>query len=250
VKISKDWLLKVAKISAIDADIRLEEFKKYTTLEPEQKNYKLSKIKEVWPEAEYFDIGEDEGLVGKLDDNFVVIFRGTDSLWDWVTNFLFGFQVIPYKSTGTNPKIKVHSGFLGSYILARDYIQKKFKESGLKKAFVYGHSKGGAVASLCAVDLQYNFPDADIGCATIGMPRLGNDEFKRSFEGRIPDMIRIERASDLVPQLPPELFGFRHIGNFIHVGPARKGWLGDTKDHGWGHYTEDMQKDLKDGLLS
>jgi len=244
MKLSKDTILKLNLISKSDADFRLAEFKRYKTFEPDSAHYPFESMKAIWPEGEYFDYKNIEGFCGDFLDGFYIMFRGTDSLWGWITNFMFSKKVIPYE--GTNPKIKVHNGFLKDYLVIRDFVHKKIKETDKEKIYVHGHSKGAALTVLCALDIQYNFPEKEIGSFGIGTPKIGNEEFVRSFNGRLPDFINIENGSDLIPQIPPRFFGYRHVENKIHIGKERRCCIGTHKDHNWQKYYDNMEKDLVD----
>lgn len=241
--LTKEQILLSSKISATDADIRLAEFNKYKTLEPNKRLYDLNRIKAVFPNANYFDIGTIEGLYGQIDDYLFITFRGSDSLWDWVKNFIFFKKIIPYK--GTNPKIRVHTGFLNNYKSVRDFVHKIVKESSLKKVVIFGHSMGGAVSTLAALDIQYNFKDVEVGCIVIGCPKLGNDAFKKSFERRLPDYKRVDYGSDIVPQVPPKCFGFAELEKFHHIGPERKKGIGSSKDHSWNLYNQALIDEIE-----
>ena len=248
MKLSKKDIITLNDISKKDADIRMREFHSFLNLEPSFENYDFNEIKELWPEAEYFDIKHIEGLCGVMDGRSVFIFRGTDSLVGWITNVMFGKKVIPYD--GTNPEIKVHNGFLQDYLLVRDYIHTKVKEYNTKEILIHGHSKGAAISALCALDLQYNFSDKEIGCFVIGMPRVGNAAFKKSFEGRLPNFTRATYGSDLVPQLPPHCFGFEHLNSFIQLGPERRRGIGKISHHDYNKYNEALKNELKDEKYS
>lgn len=241
MKLDKDYIVDMNNISATDADIRYAEFIQYKNLEPEKKNYRFNIIQKLWPEAEYFDKKNIEGFCGEYKGKYLIIFRGTDSLRDWITNFMFFRKCIPYK--GTNPKIKVHSGFLKDYLEVRDFIHKKVENTKLD-IVVHGHSKGAAITGLCALDLQYNFPNKNIAAVALGMPRIGNKEFKRSFDGRLPDFLRADYGSDIIPQIPPKIFGFRHVGNFIQLGKKRRWGVGTKKHHNWRLYYIGLNYDL------
>jgi len=243
MKLTKQQVIKFAAISAADADVRLMEFNKYHTFEPNPSLQDRQKVWALWPQAQYFDIGSIEGWTGEFEDGLLIIVRGTDSITDWARDFMFGKKVIPYN--GTNPKILVHDGFLRSYKLIRSYIQKIVSESKSEKVYFFGHSLGAAVIALAALDIQYNFPQKQIGAIAIGMPNIGNLEFKKSFEKRLPDFTRIENGSDLIPLLPPLSWGWSQIGHFIHVGSPRKKWP-SKPDHNWNLYLESMKTDLKD----
>lgn len=249
MKLKKEFIIAANKISALDADIRLAEFKKHRTLEPRVENYRFDLIHTLWPEAEYFDKRNIEGFCGPFMGKFLVIFRGTDSLWGWITNFMLSKKVIPYQETGTNPKIRVHNGFLRDYLIIRDYIHQKMKETDIKEVVFHGHSKGGSIAALAALDVQYNFPDKEIGAFVVGMPRIGNREFKESFESRLPKFTRCDYGSDLIPQIPFKWMGFTDLGHFIQLGPKRRWGIGKKSDHNWQLYYSGLVETLKDDEL-
>ena len=50
-----------------------------------------------------------------------------------------------------------------------------------------GHSLGGALATLAAIDLQKAFRFAHMHCYTFGAPRTGNHAFANEFEREVPD---------------------------------------------------------------
>lgn len=248
MKLSKDFIIKANFISLSDARIRLSEFKKYKNLKPYSDKYPINDIKAIWSDANFFHIDGVEGLYGKLDDKLLFVFRGTDSLFDWALNFMFSKKVIPYEKNGINKKIRVHYGFFKSYMKVRSFIHDIVKKNEGNEIVFHGHSRGASIAALAALDVQFNFNEKSIGAFVIGMPRLGNDTFKKSFEKRLPDFTRIDYGSDLMPQIPPECFGYTHLNNFIHLGPERKKGIGTTKDHDGEKYMEALKNELKDKL--
>ncbi len=54
-----------------------------------------------------------------------------------------------------------------------------------KPLYVAGHSMGGALATLCAIDLKFAFGIPDVRVYTYGSPRVGNDIFARFFAANI-----------------------------------------------------------------
>jgi triacylglycerol lipase len=229
VKPTKAQILRAATISDKDVELRLEEFRTYKTLAPHPGLQHLGEMKVEWPDGKYFDIVNVEGWYGLEGDTLFIIFRGSDSLFDWIRNFLVCKKVIPY--SGTNPKVRVHEGFLEDYKSVRDFFHSEVMVTKAKKILVYGHSMGAAMAALCALDLQYNFPGKDVGGFAIGMPRLGNKAFTESFNRRLPDFQWCDYGSDLVPQVPPRLFGYEHVATQVHLGPTRRRGIGTMKDH-------------------
>jgi len=250
MKLSKQFMLKANNISRKDADFRLEEFKKYNNLHPDIANYPTEKMKEIWPDSEFFTFENVEGNFGVMDGKLLFVFRGTDGIIDWIFNFLFWMKkVTPYKDKISNKKIKVHYGFYKNYLSIRNFIHEKVKESNLSEVVFHGHSKGAALAALAALDVFVNFPQKNVGSFVLGMPKIGNSYFKESFEKRLVDFIRIEYGSDLIPQIPPSYCGYLHIGNFFHIGPPRRKGIGTHKDHNWNIYFEALTKELKEEIL-
>ena len=96
MKLTKSEIVKMAEISVLDADMRLEEFKRYGNVEPNKRNYDINKMKALWQNANYFDIQNMEGIYGELDGCLFITLRGTDSILDWIRNFIFFKKVIPY----------------------------------------------------------------------------------------------------------------------------------------------------------
>jgi predicted lipase len=159
-----------------------------------------------------------------------IVFIGSNEFKDWLYNFWFSFSETPYKSKNTNKDIKVHKGFYKLYLKVRDEILKRMNKCKTEKIVVVGHSMGGALATLCALDLQYNLPDKDIGSFTTGSPKVGNSAFVSSFNRRISDTVRCTNGNDLVPSLPPFSFGFHHVGKHVLIGKPR--WHAmSIKDH-------------------
>ena len=69
---------------------------------------------------------------------------------------------------------------------------------------LFGGVLGGALAAVLASIRR----PAEV--VTFGAPRVGDADFIESLEG-LP-VQRFENACDLVPGLPPEVMGFRHLG--------------------------------------
>lgn len=162
----------------------------------------------------------------------IISFRGSQQPKDWINDFNAWHAIVPYGNY--NSKIRVHQGFLTCYKSIRTqilgYVLENKKE--VSTIFVTGHSLGGALALLCAVDIQYNFSNKfEIICYTSGAPAVGNRAFARSYNKRVPDTTRTYMKKDIVPKLPPWWFGLRKYGGYTHVdksnpiGP-RDFWVG------------------------
>lgn len=168
-----------------------------------------------------------EYCYGTIQRTMWILFPGTESVRDVLTDVMFWKKEVPYFKT--NPAIRVHAGFLHAYQSVRSKIHQYTRQIDPASFIVAGHSLGAGLASLCAVDLQYNFRRA-VTLHTSGSPRVGNAEFARSATKRVVHFRRITKK-DIVTLLP--IWGYRHFGNAVTV---------PTCGHRIHHYIRGMEK--------
>ncbi|KAI0020152.1 alpha/beta-hydrolase [Xylariomycetidae sp. FL0641] len=171
----------------------------------------------------------------------IVAFRGTYS----ITNTVVDLSTVPQEYVPYPPpdggdseppehrchNCTVHMGFFASWQIARKTVLPQLKD--LHKQYpeypihLVGHSLGGAVAALAALELKVMLGWDDIVVTTFGEPRVGNAGFveyldvvfdlhrpydnieKRSYR-------RITHVDDPVPLLPLNEWGYRsHAGEFF-----------------------------------
>lgn len=162
----------------------------------------------------------------------VIVFRCTDSSINWRSNFLFAPRTVAYNNSSS--KIRVHTGFYQSYVgSVRGMLQGYMNR--LASVVVVGHSLGGALATLCAVDLQYNFPSMAVSAMTFGSPRVGNRWFCSSYDRRVPHTWRYKYGGDVVCSVPLGIQGYSHVSRECHIGPLR---LLSFRDHALSNYRE------------
>ena len=151
-------------------------------------------------------------------DIATVVFRGSDSKKDWQTDSKFWKTTVPYGNYSS--KIRVHSGFINAYKSPniRIKIQKCLNSFDIQKVHLTGHSYGAALAILCAVDLEYNFPKKDYEVVVFGCPRVGNNAFRKSYNLRVFKTLRVENSGDVVTKIPFAFLGYRHVGAKLHIG--------------------------------
>ncbi len=147
-----------------------------------------------------------------------IVFRGSDSKKDWKTDLKFWKTAVPYGNYSS--KIRVHAGFISAYKSPhiRIRIQKYISSFDIQKVYITGHSYGAALAVLCAVDLEYNFPKKDYEVIVFGCPRVGNNAFKKSYNLRVFKTLRVENIGDIVTKVPFAFLGYRHIGSRLKIG--------------------------------
>ncbi len=166
----------------------------------------------------------------KMERTLTITFRGSDSHQDWKTNFAFQKKKIPYGNTAS--KIRVHTGFIDAYKspAVRDTIHDIMSDE-ICQVKICGHSQGAALAILCGVDLEYNFPDRDYEVMLFGAPRVGNNAFRKSYNKRVFKTLRIENGNDIVTKIPFICMGYRHVGMRIHIGRPRLPGVLSALDH-------------------
>lgn len=135
----------------------------------------------------------------------VLAFRGTqpDDLADY--GVIAATVPLPWRGPGL-----VHAGFAAAFEALHAPIAQWLDGPARDRAalLVCGHSLGGALATLAAACWPAEL-------VTLGAPRVGNQRFGTALAGR--PVQRIVDCQDLVPKLPPRLFGYEHVGDMGYV---------------------------------
>lgn len=157
-------------------------------------------------------LDEAEGLL-------YVVFRGSNQPIDWINNFQFRQQIYPYGDG--NQEVKFHRGFMAAYFAVRAEVLKACKAIEVRKIITTGHSLGGALAVIAALDIEYNITSQkteDIAVYTYGAPRVGNEPMVDSFNRRVPDSSRFVYGWDIVTRVPRLWQGFTHVEKEFFLG--------------------------------
>lgn len=158
----------------------------------------------------------------------VLVFRGTDSSswYNWAENMRAWRTDASYPVPGAPKALRIHSGFLVLWNASSMAATFKagFGELLAKHpdgpTILLGHSMGGALAHLAALDLKIGFGLRDVRVVTFGSPRVGNAVFASFFGEHVSEAWRFTHGRDIVPSVPPQLMGFRHV--------SREVWLVDV----------------------
>jgi triacylglycerol lipase len=143
------------------------------------------------------------GFVLQSDTQVILAFRGTSTTTDWISDAMAS-QV---KFEFVNRAGQSHRGFTRIYDSARDTILAVLEDLSPGKAlYVAGHSLGGALATLCALDISVNSPFRNPIAYSFGSPRVGDLAFARAYEDKIAGSFRVHNRFDVVTHLPPENF--------------------------------------------
>ena len=171
----KDESLKYAKLSSLA-------YEEYSTVQQQIASYGLT------ADMRIYDAKTDtHGFIASNKDSVVIVFRGTNSLSNWLTDLRFTTEPIivgqPYRA---------HNGFLQAFKKVRKPIKAHVKPLvGTKKIYTTGHSLGGALASLLAFHITYKYENANLTHIAFGCPAVGNMALSQYFKDKNSHIITI-----------------------------------------------------------
>src|SRR5271169_1002587 len=157
----------------------------------------------------------------------VIMIRGTEGTLEWIHDADFltvpcpflvgaghtedGFTAM-YNSlrTGTAPHSPTVAKAIGSLPFPHP----------VTSVTVCGHSSGGALATLLALDLAANTVFSHPVVYTYGSPRTGDSLFASTFNQVVTNSYRIENRLDIVPKLPPPPV-YQHVLEPYELNPVR-----------------------------
>ncbi|WP_263322224.1 lipase family protein [Endozoicomonas sp. Mp262] len=191
------------------------------------------------------------GFMAKKGNDLYVAWRGTDNVEEWIIDIKFEQVNCPF----FDESIKLELGFSELYGTGhgsthpspRDACLEQIKkEKGIETIYVTGHSLGGALAAINALDIVTQFNTAPV-VYTFASPRTGNHHFAHCYNERINHSWRIVNSHDEVPKLPPKscppVF---HEYHYKHVNNEHIITFGDTWnlpfDHSLTNYLDKLEK--------
>ena len=164
-------------------------------------------------------------LVAKSENVLVISFRGTSSKENVKTDLDF-VKVLHEPSR----KVPIFSGLKGlREVYSRPFVHRGFykswtgngfnsrimdrmiefienSESQPAKVYLTGHSLGGALASLCAIDIMNAYDDRrdalDLTVYTYGQPRVGNKAFGMDYNNKVTNHFSVVNDQDPVSRIP------------------------------------------------
>jgi pimeloyl-ACP methyl ester carboxylesterase len=135
--------------------------------------------------------------------------RGTEGILEWIHDAEFLLVPCPFLVGAGNTE----DGFTAMYDSLRTGVAAgspsvvaglatlPFKQP-VGPVTVCGHSLGGALATLLALDLEANSIFKNPTVYTYGSPRTGDPLFVSTYDQAVPNTFRIANRIDLVPKLP------------------------------------------------
>ncbi|OXM13170.1 lipase family protein [Paenibacillus herberti] len=143
------------------------------------------------------------GFVAESPDAVLVAFRGTISTSEWLTDFMadqIDFDLV--KNGGST-----HRGFTSLYKSLRPQLLELLgKTPSRKPLFLTGHSLGGAISTLAALDLAVNSVFRSPIVYTYASPRVGNSQFAETYAKAVTRSFRVANGNDIVTYLPPLVY--------------------------------------------
>ena len=139
-------------------------------------------------------------------------FRGTLNVQNMISNTFAILVPLGMTNVPNSSGALVHSGFLANYMAVRSQIKTLLKKAieqhpDYKIQFV-GHSMGGTLSKLAALDAYYSLgKQRQIVEYSFNSPRLGNYALMNAL--KFP-MHRFTQGPDIVSRLPPTAILFQH----------------------------------------
>lgn len=177
----------------------------------------------------------------------IVAFRGTYSLTNTIIDLsTVPQEYVPYPAPDDDDpngdgadkctNCTVHMGFMSSWRSARDVVLPALKAARERHpgypVHLIGHSLGGAVAALAALEMRLSLGLTDLTVTTFGEPRIGNKALVRYLDAafglkngseadaeKLPYR-RVTHANDPVPLLPLTEWGFRSHAGEVYISRA------------------------------
>ena len=174
------------------------------------------------------------GHLSMLEDSpgtLVISIRGTSDDQEWIDDVKFFKE--PFSDNKEYGRVEL--GFkevFSSFTVSKpgDNVSTPLNEhlanlQNVERIVVVGHSLGSSLATLVAFDSSVNRYAPDIDLLTFASPLTGDKAFVRAFQSRIKDSLRIVNKPDIVPRVPPTLFGFRHMWHELEINSRSQSYI-------------------------
>jgi hypothetical protein len=135
----------------------------------------------------------------------IIAFRTTMSLSDVMHD-------LDLRMTPFLPGMRVHRGIFRKYLALRGALHVLVRTHAPQNLLLTGHSLGGALACMAAVDLRAHFDGVELHVVTFGSPRVGDEGFARALLQSCSTYVRVQDPRDIIPTVPGRALGFRHGG--------------------------------------
>lgn len=188
------------------------------------------------PQSNYWYVAVDTQFDATGVPMIVVAFRGSSNLKNWLENAQIWFDKTIFMHVGD---ARIHTGFYNGWSDCRDKVHAAVAQAYAlypnARLAVTGHSLGGALSEIFAVDLAvtekfgarsgpvgYPLPVfRNVTAYNFGCPRVGDDGWAALVESTVAGYYRLTHDRDIVPMVPPKNLGF----DYFH--PPTEVWFED-----------------------
>ncbi|HEV8582865.1 MAG TPA: lipase family protein [Thermoanaerobaculia bacterium] len=168
----------------------------------------------------YFARGSTQAFAARNaeSDTALVAFRGTepDDVMDLADDLNALWTAWPQGG-------RVHKGFKRALELVRKDVVNWIEQHRPRRLLLTGHSLGAALSTLLA---SLRNPDRLV---TFGSPAVGDHDFAATLPANTAR--RYVDCCDLVTRVPPENFGFEHVGTRLYINSLGQVIPNATEDH-------------------
>jgi predicted lipase len=163
-------------------------------------------------------------------DDIVIAIRGTEGVYEWVQDARFSLVPCPFLAAAGNTE----DGFAAMYstlrtgsapgaptlVSALPGLAFPQPVSAATSVTICGHSLGGALVTLLALDVAANTLFTNPTVYSYASPRAGDSTFAAMYDHLVPNTFRIANRMDIVPKLPmPPLYD--HVHGLYEVNPVQ-----------------------------
>mmetsp|Transcript_48121 Transcript_48121/g.71725 ORF Transcript_48121/g.71725 Transcript_48121/m.71725 type:complete len:480 (-) Transcript_48121:226-1665(-) len=192
-----------------------------------------------------------QGYIAHNDDTIVLAYRCTTSGYDWLTNLSTTSSAwepdvdVEQGHSGyiscvsgfcctQEVKPRVHTGFYNNFLVTAPMIEKHIlpllaEDQPPRKLYVVGHSLGAGIANMAAcyflTEMDWKTLPHKLLVITAGSPHSCKDSMVKTIDGILEELrpldkavvCRLVRDKDVVPTVPPAVFGFRHLEKLVYI---------------------------------
>ena len=169
------------------------------------------------------------GLICQADGtgDVAIVIRGTEGILEWVQDGEFNLVPCPFLAGSGHTE----DGFTDIYSFLRtgdadesprviDAMATLPFPQPISSLTICGHSLGGAIATLLALDLAANSTFTNPTVYTYASPRAGDPLFVSTYNQVVKNTFRIANRMDLVPKLPLPPF-YEHVLGLNELNPIQ-----------------------------
>ena len=153
-------------------------------------------------------------LQASTTGDVVIAIRGTEGIQEWIHDAEFLLVPTPFLAGAGHTEdgfTAVYQSMTTSLDPSCPTVTKALPTLAFPRPLtsltICGHSLGGALATLLALDVAANTPFKNPAAYTYASPRTGGPQFAATYNQVVPNTFRIAGRIDLVPKLPlPPLY--------------------------------------------